>query len=203
MKMPRHLLKKKLNSSLLGDNEPLWRSLKSFQQRHLHNELSESIPAHLLDPGSTTKHMRNVSSRLTVQVLSHAWNTPWKSEAARLAIPPRKYALIREVNLFCDGQLWVFGRAVIPANTLTGRGRVLKRLGTTPLGQILFSDPSLKRSEFEIALLKQDDHDFSALFSTIHEHIDDERQALWARRSLFYFYGKSLLLTEVFTQRAF
>ena len=48
-------------------------------------------------------------------------------------------------------QPWVFARTLIPARTLRGRGRRLTRLGSRPLGQVLFADPKVRRDPVEIA----------------------------------------------------
>ena len=66
-------------------------------------------------------------------------------EARALGLRLGAWAWIREVQLLGDGQPWVFARTLIPADTLRGRGRRLTRLGTRPLGEVLFTDPGVRR----------------------------------------------------------
>ncbi len=88
------------------------------------------------------------------------------------------------------GQPWVYARSIFPVSTLKGKLRHLKTLGDQSLGSVLFKDPSMKRTVFEIAMLAQQSID--AL-----KHCDSNR-SLWGRRSKFFLHKKPVLVTEVF-----
>jgi chorismate--pyruvate lyase len=77
---------------------------------------------------------------------------------------------------------------------LTGEEQALAHLKERSLGSVLFKNPALQRSEFEIACLKPRMFLHSKAITAVEQSLPD----LWARRSLFSLPGKSLLLTEVF-----
>jgi chorismate--pyruvate lyase len=145
----------------------------------------------LLDDGSLTAKLRRRSSgQLRVQVLRQHWGQPTLSERRALKLG-RGQALIREVLLLGPGDTpWVYARSVFPAASLTGRLRHLRQLASRPLGGFLFSHRQLQRSPMQIALLPPRERLLPAWV---------QRDAmLWGRRSVFYLFGKSLLVSEVF-----
>jgi chorismate--pyruvate lyase len=70
----------------------------------------------------------------------------------------------------------------------------LARLNNRSLGSVLFKDPTLYRSPFEIALFTQEMEWHQKVLSSVKR----ELSTLWARRSLFRIREKPLLLIEVF-----
>ncbi len=80
----------------------------------------------------------------------------------------------RQVKLWVDEVCWVVGKSWIPLTSLRGRAKQLFYLKNRPLGDILFRDPHLKRSEF--------------IFGA------DGR----TRSSVFHFYGEPLVVREIF-----
>ncbi len=165
----------------------LQQSLTRPRWRHYRRVPCSRVPRHwrawVLSRGSLTRLLKQASSgHFRVEVLHQGWGRPTRSEAATLALPPHQRALIREVILHGQGEPWVCARSVIPATTLTGRQRQLKRLGERPLGELLFRDPSLKRSPIQIVRLQQ----------------QAGGTPVWGRRSLFYVGGKPLLVSEIF-----
>jgi len=105
-------------------------------------------------------------------------------------MPPRQLALIREVQLMCNGFPWVYARSVIPASTCTGQLRHLRVLGNKSLGSLLFRHPGLERSPFQLALVSGD----SAALPMHLQHRGDS----WARRSRFKLKGKKIMVSETF-----
>jgi len=94
-----------------------------------------------------------------------------------IALLPRcdRYWL-REVILCGDGQPWLAGQTLIPADALVGAEWALTTLGDKPLGKWLFRADAPVRDYIQLGKMK----------------------SLWARRSCFRPSGKSLLLTELF-----
>jgi chorismate--pyruvate lyase len=136
----------------------------------------------LLSPSSMTKQLQKASqNHFRVRLLSQTWQKPLPCEALRLGIAFDQWVVIRTVELLCREQIWVYGRTVFPAECFTGSMRRLRYLGERPLGDVLFKDPKLQRSDFEVALLSPD------------------QKASIGRRSVFRSAGKSLLLTELFS----
>jgi len=145
----------------------------------------------LLDHGSLTQRLIQASNgAFQVRKLRQGWQYPTPSEAACLGIKPRQLAFVREVELLCHNEPWVYARSVFPQTTLTGRLRSLKKLDTRPLGALLFSEPSMRRSHFEVAALNYPD--LTNYFTSESNHF------AWGRRSLFFIDEKPILVAEIF-----
>lgn len=149
----------------------------------------------LLDAGSLTQRLRQAcAGRFRVRVLRQEWARPSRDEARVLKLRLEAWAWIREVQLLGDDQPWVFARTLIPARTLRGRGRRLTRLGTKPLGAVLFADPGVRRGPVEIARVLAGQRLHRRAFAGFAEPPD----AIWGRRSVFRIDGHPLLVCEIF-----
>ncbi len=154
-------------------------------------ELSAGVRGLLLDQGSLTARLVAASGgHFAVRLVGQSWQRPLPGERAVLGLRQTARALVREVVLECHGEAWVFARSVLPAASLTGELRHLRRFGARSLGALLFADPRLAREEFELSLIGPTDPLVPAALRGPH--------ALWARRSVFRVGGKSLLVQEVF-----
>lgn len=129
-----------------------------------------------------------------MRVLRQGWIRPAYDEACALRLRLQSWAWMREVQLLCDNQPWVFARTLIPASTLRGRGRRLTRLGSRPLGEVLFADHSVRRGPVEVARIGPDQRLHHLAFANCSEPPD----AIWARRSLFWMNSRPLLVCEIF-----
>jgi chorismate--pyruvate lyase len=129
-----------------------------------------------------------------IKVLKQSWHYPTSDESALLNIKPRQLVLVREVLISSPDNKWMFARTVLPRTTLTGAERQLAFLKDRSLGSVLFKDPHLRRSEFELACLRQG----SAWYEKIIKLLALDASELWARRSVFHINSKPLLLTEIF-----
>ncbi len=148
----------------------------------------------LEDTASLTARLRRFcANELRVQVLREYWTRPSTDEARLLGLAPGCYARLREVLLMCGDTPWVYARTVIPLATLRGRQRSLLRLGSRPLGSVLFSRRQVRRSPLQIRRLREGD----ALLTAVRAHAAGG-PGLWARRSALHFSGCGLLVTEVF-----
>jgi chorismate--pyruvate lyase len=107
-----------------------------------------------------------------------------------LGLSTRQSALVREVALLCEDKPWVFARSVIPATTLRGPLRQLRHLKNESLGALIFRNPNLGRSPFELAVLPVNSLYIDASLR--------QNSTAWARRSRFEVQGKQLLVSEVF-----
>lgn len=166
--------------------------------RLAHMRLSANIRAWLLAPGSTTKLFNTLSQRpMQIRRLQQAWQVPLRAETHKLGLPLHKQVLLRQVELWCDDHPWMYARAAIPSETLIGKYQQLKRLGTRPLGDILFRDPLMKRSPFEVALLKSTHVEYQLAIDDLPIQPKAD-VSLFARRSVFLLNHEPLLLTEIF-----
>lgn len=142
--------------------------------------------------GSLTHALKRLShEEFRVEVLSQRWGRPQREEGLTLGIDPREQCLIREVVLFGRDQPWVFARSILPAHTLEGSLRRLRRLDDRPLGEILFADPRIRRGTLEATLLHPGRHGLANLVPLTD-------QPVWGRRSVFSLARRRLLVAEIF-----
>jgi len=116
------------------------------------------------------------------------------NEAQCLHTQTGRRALVRQVYLYCDDRPWVFARTVIPPATLRGKERHLAHLKDKPLGAVLFTEPSMRRGEVEVASITPGQR----LFHTATAHLSEPPDCIWGRRSIFYLHDKPLLVNEIF-----
>lgn len=129
-----------------------------------------------------------------VDVVRQDWEIPDDHEREQLGMPAGTQALAREVMILSEKIPWMFARTIFPRETLTGEESQLADLKNRSLGSVIFNDPTLQRSEFEIACLAPGDN----WYERAVKHFAGQEQELWGRRSVFSLQGKKLLLTEVF-----
>lgn len=142
-----------------------------------------------MDEGSLTRRiLTRCPRRFRVVLLDQAWGRPLPGEARILGLRFEARVLIREVELHCDATPWVYARTLIPVATLR-RGARLGRLGTRPLGEVLFSDPAVRRGSMEMTRFGPAEGPM---------RIQGHRGVLWGRRTLFYIAGHPLLVNEIF-----
>ncbi len=171
--------------------EPVWRTREMLLKQNIPKDISPW----LFDQGSLTRRIIfHCENKFKVELLSLKWQRPMLNEAMRLGVHAESYALIREVLLYCGDQPWVYARSVLPKTTLTGKRRILGKLGNRPLGEILFSDPSIQRDALEIAEIKKGQR----MYHNATACLNNKPDFLWGRRSVFYLHQKPLLVNEVF-----
>lgn len=158
-------------------------------------ELPTGLADWLLDSGSLTRRLRQVCpGQFSVRVLGQYWARPLPSEAKSLKLNRQGYVWVREVQLLCDDHPWVFARTLIPLSSLRGRCQRLTRLGTRPLGEVLFADPKIQRGDVEVACILGSQRLHRRAFGDLPEKSD----AIWGRRSVFRIGGRPLLVCEIF-----
>ena len=151
--------------------------------RYWQAQLRSPHKAWLLSQGSLTAYLMALShGDFRVQVQHEAWQKPSLDERLSLNLPQQQYAWVREVALLGHHQVWVTARSIIPQQTLVGRGKRLKYLGSRSLGSLLFKGG--KRGQLVICSPNSQ-----------HHH--------WTRRSLFYYANRPLLVQEKFLPALF
>lgn len=150
----------------------------------------------LFDSGSMTKRLRNYAKQgFRVELLNQDWGLPFITEAIYLGIDFQQQVLIREVNLICDEDIIVFGRSIFPAQFFQGEGeKFYHLLNETPIGDLLFAEPTMRRSPLQFSQLAPD----SLEYQQATHQLGSYSRFLWSRRSRFYVYDNPLLVTEVF-----
>lgn len=171
--------------------EPIWRA-----ERYLFSgQVPQEIARWLFDATSLTARIIDAcSGQFRVEVISQGWQRPMLNEEQCLKIRAGRHALIRQVYLYCNDKPWVFARTVIPHTTLHGKEKHLAHLHNKPLGAVLFAEPTMRRSEVEVAEIRPGQR----LFHTATARLNYDPVTIWGRRSVFYLHDKPLLVSEIF-----
>ena len=152
---------------------------------------SPAVRSWLTERGSLTLRLRQQHPGLAVRVLGEGPGGLLPDEAERLGLAPGSPAWVREVTLHAPGLDLVAARSAIPFWSPDNPWCEVQQLGTRALGELLFSDSTLERSDFEFML------------GTGWRRGDSLPAELrLARRCLYHRHGAPLLLTERFLQLA-
>ena len=144
---------------------------------HLIAELTPVQQNWILHSGSMTQKMETAfDGNVKIEVLKSEVSHPDPVSADILQIKTESDVLVREVMILCDDTPCLLAKTTVPVSALHGDFKNLETLGSVPLGKLLFSDPDIKRSEFELSKIEGN----------------------WARRSVFTLKTGRLLLHEVF-----
>ncbi len=155
----------------------------------------------LQDTGSLTERLRRHCRQFRVQL---------QSTTAEMTLTPTQAtwigaerAFCREVLLLCDEQPWIYASSLYSPSTLNAVP-ALAGLGQRALGELLFEDPELLRSDFEFARLTVPQWRQLVLMQGMTQHRDQSANepSLWARRSLLATGQAGVLVTELFLPAA-
>ncbi|MFA0810400.1 chorismate--pyruvate lyase family protein [Microbulbifer epialgicus] len=142
--------------------------------------------------GSLTAALKHLSDGdFHVKVLNQGWQLPRAEECHVLKLHEHSRALVREVLLYGRGQPWVYARSVLPLRSLQGKSRNLRSLNDQPLGELLFSEPGIRRSDIQFNRLQRNPRLQPEVLCGEHENA-------WGRRSTFWLRDKPLLVAETF-----
>ncbi|MEE8056986.1 MAG: chorismate lyase [Pseudomonadales bacterium] len=168
-------------------HESDWQDYRHYTAKRL----PRSVRPWLLDRNSLTQRLiKSSHGQFKVKVLTQQWQQPRLSETILLSMRPREKAIIREVALLCAGKPWVFARSVMPARSLQGRLRRLRKFNDSSLGEMLFRDPSMHRHPFQIAAIEGHS---KQLPESLRQDLP-----LWGRRCRFELAGKPIMVSEIF-----
>jgi len=180
-----------MSHSRLFQHEPRWLSVNHAQRKTLPLDLQ----SWLSESESLTQRLRNQFQNIHVQVLFEKQQTPFLTERRLLNLPERRYGLVREVVLLSNETPLILARTVIPEKTLNITQGNLARLGSRPLGEILFSAPSLERKSVGIARIEPN------LWTS---NFDLQITApLWGRRTQYSICKQPMLVSEFFLPSLF
>ena len=142
----------------------------------------------------TSRLKAHNSHDFSVELLGNCWIKPLTDEAISLDLPVAEHIYQREVRLMDGDAANVYARTVIPRATYMAMQHRFNSLGNKPLGELLFTDPLVKRGPIEIACLKPGQWLYE--MAVLDENY--RPAMLWGRRSPFYLSGKRLLVNEIF-----
>lgn len=178
-----------MTHSRLFQYEPSWISANSVVRKTLPRDLQ----SWLSESESLTQRLRENWENISVHVLFEKQQTPFLTERQLLNSPERRYCLVREVILLSNQTPLILARTVIPAKTLKITQGNLARLGTRPLGEILFSAPSLARKSLGIAQIEP----------RLWANELPQTEKLWGRRTQYSICGQPMLVSEFFLPSLF
>ena len=168
-----------------------WTQWHTPQKRLMPRELV----SWLTDTGSLTRRLQKHNKHdFSVHNLGNSWIRAMVDECQLLGIPASEMTYQREVRLMDGDEANVYARTIIPLATYQAMKHRFNNLGNKPLGDLLFTDPTVKRGPIEIACLKPGQW----LYEMALLEENSRPEELWGRRSYFYLGGKNLLVNEIF-----
>ncbi|MEY3289092.1 MAG: hypothetical protein RLZZ419_1334 [Pseudomonadota bacterium] len=175
--------------SLLFNHEPLWQE----NRQGLRHKIPENVQSWIYESGSLTQRLRHYyGAGVAVNVLLQRWQTPFLSERRLLKLPEHQYSLIREVLLHVNGKPLILARTIIPATTVKTAKSNLSKLGSRPLGEIIFSYPKLERVAMDVTFIALSTWTPSALVEA------SIKQPIWGRRTVYAIAHQKMLVSEFF-----
>lgn len=102
----------------------------------------------------------------------------------------------REVLMSIDKIPCVLARSVTPLRASHGCWQGIRKLGRRPLADLLYHDPGITRSVFEVSRIGRGHGLYGSLVRTSLERAIDS--SLFARRSIFWRQAQPLLVSECF-----
>jgi len=177
--------------------EPRWRIGRGLRPAGLTDEMA----TWLFDSDSLTKRLRQAGGAdFRVKLLKQQFERPLLCERRALGLDDRAIALVRQVHLYCAGEVKVYARTVMPLSMLHGSSRGLARLGGRPLGEMLFRDKSMRRSPMQIARVDRGDlfYRWGVAGIAAGDVAGQACDQIWGRRSVFRLSGRPLLVSEIF-----
>lgn len=128
-----------------------------------------------------------------VRLIQHL-KLPNRDERRDLRLRLGELAVVREVVLRAGNRPLVFAHSVLAKRDLRGAWRGLSHLGSRPLAEMLFHDPTVARLPMEYKKIDCR----HPLFQRAAKVTNIADKTIWARRSVFVKQGRALLVTEVF-----
>jgi chorismate--pyruvate lyase len=151
----------------------------------------------LSDTGSLTQKIeRAIGQKLQVQVLRDCPQTLNSDESRYFHFKIRR-CRVREVLLCANNIPLVMAHSVIPTLSSSGSNHSVLRLGSKPLGAVLFAKTrmhSRAKPPRDVARLDKG----SALWKKCSKHDVELSSPLWARRTLYRLKGHPILVNEIF-----
>jgi len=145
------------------------------------NSIDEKLAPWLTDKGSLTSALTALSdNNFQVRLLDQGIAVPYLHEQQKLNYSENQTSLIREVELHIHDQAVVFARSIIPLELTNPRQGSLDKLGTKPLGHLLFKEGRARASKREFARVEVAD------------------QIIHARRTPYEYQDHQVLVSEFF-----
>lgn len=157
----------------------------------------------LFENGSLTQKLKSHCNEFSVKVLAkhQRFMTPCEINTMLAAEHKgsdadfaKQLVQVREVLLYCDDVPWVYAQTIMPLTDVPCSVEQLIVLGEKPLGEIIFNQPGVKRSDIEVVYFEPDAQ-VCQLALQLNQSVE---HGLCGRRSMFSLDGYSLLVAEIF-----
>jgi len=148
----------------------------------------------LADRGSLTSRITAHFPDFNLKRLGQSLQVPHPDERRHMDFRTGELAVVREVLLKSGDTPLVFAHSVTARRDLRDVWRGISRLGSRPLAEMLFHDPTVARLPMEYHRIDAR-HPLFRRTMAVAPHDD---KSLWARRSVFVKHARPLLVTEVF-----
>ena len=152
------------------------------------------LHAWLTSRGSLTARIKANVNDFNLVRLTQLAQLPNIDERRELGLRRGEHAIIREVLLRDNERVLVFAHSIASRRDLRGAWRGLSRLGSRPLAEMLFNDPTVVRLPIEYRRIDSR----HPLYRRAQQVVPFAMNHAWARRSVFLKQGAPLLVTEVF-----
>lgn len=152
------------------------------------------LHAWLTSRGSLTARIKARVNDFNLVRLTQLAQLPNIDERRELGLRRGEHAIIREVLLRDHERVLVFAHSLASRRDLRGAWRGLSRLGSRPLAEMLFNDPTVVRLPIEYRRIDSR----HPLYRRAQQVAPFTANDAWARRSVFLKQGAPLLVTEVF-----
>jgi len=96
------------------------------------------------------------------------------------------------VLLYANDKTLILARTIIPADTIKIANRSLSKLGTRPLGEVIFSYPQLERVAMDVTQVTLNNWTSMAL------NVGAIQQPIWGRRTVYAIKHRQMLVSEFF-----
>jgi chorismate--pyruvate lyase len=148
----------------------------------------------LTDAGSLTRRLRAGSSRFELRLLRQGVGRALRDEYRLLGLPHGRKVWRRDVLLVADDVPRVLGHSVCALQALRGPWRLLRHLGSRPVGDAVFTRAQTQRTALRVKRLRP-----GLPLRRLAAAVRPQGGASpWARRSAFVFGGQPLWVSEVF-----
>ncbi|WP_448761298.1 chorismate--pyruvate lyase family protein [Acinetobacter tandoii] len=143
--------------------------------------MQQQIPAELKTwlyaSGSLTQQLTDLAGgKFRVQPIKEHFQRLHFIDAKWMRMPHQHTSWVRESFLYgCDAEPWVGAKSIFPIQSLQGRARVFKHIGTKPIGWFLF-DRTNPKCERRVILLDEG----------------------WTRQSCYTWHGCKFIVQETF-----
>lgn len=143
--------------------------------------------------GSLTACLKKCG-QFNVTILSQSLTLPTHDEVYALGLGRRRMVFARTVCLSVNHQPCVIARSVVSQTSMRRAWQQMRRQGNRPLGERLWTNPSVKRSALQFTVL----HNKHRLHQVLKKHWPPLPASIPARRAVFRLKQQPLLVMEVF-----